>query len=65
LTPNSAQSYHSPHTADGTTPPPNSNNSAAAANGRGMSVHDMLHGGHPEQRAKNDNDMLSKLDRKK
>jgi len=30
-----------------------------------MSVHDMLHGGHPEQRAKNDNDMLSKLDGKK
>jgi len=67
LTPNSAQSYHSPHTADGATPPPNPSNSAGpAANGRsGMSVHDMLHGGHPEQRAKNDNDMLSKLDGKK
>lgn len=77
MTPNSAQSHHSPYNADGTTPPPNQTGSASssvnasAVNGRsGMSVHDMLggpspHGGHSEQRAKNDNDMLSKLDGKK
>lgn len=76
LTPNSAHSYHSPHNGpirdDGKTPPPAQPNSASSSvNGRsGMSVHDMLggpgpHGGHSEQRAKNDNDMLSKLDGKK
>jgi hypothetical protein len=77
LTPNSAQSHQSPYNGNGTTPPPKQENSngssfnAASMNGRsGMSVHDMLGGphpqsGHPEQRAKNDNDMLSKLDGKK
>ncbi|KAK5372625.1 hypothetical protein LTS13_006366 [Exophiala xenobiotica] len=71
LTPQSAHSFNSPHNApvhdDGRTPPPNQANSLA--NGRSMKVHDMLGnpltGAAPEQRARNDNEMLSKLDRKK
>jgi len=76
LTPQSAHSYNSPHHGpvrdEGRTPPPNQPNSAgSSANGRsGMKVHEML--GNPpsgvppaEQRARNDNEMLSKLDGKK
>lgn len=74
LTPQSAQSFNSPHHGaghdDGRTPPPNSTNAAAAvANGRsGMKVHEMLGnptGAAPEQRGRSDNEMLSKLDGKK
>lgn len=74
LTPNSANSYHSPHTGpvrdDGKTPPPGQPGSAGSSvNGRsGMKVHEMLGNPNPhnnEQRGKNDNDMLSKLDGKK
>ncbi|KAK5467975.1 hypothetical protein LTS15_000948 [Exophiala xenobiotica] len=71
LTPQSAHSFNSPNHApvhdDGRTPPPNQANSLA--NGRSMKVLDMLGnpstGAAPEQRARNDNEMLSKLDRKK
>ncbi|KAL6245236.1 hypothetical protein RBB50_008011 [Rhinocladiella similis] len=70
LTPQSAHSFNSPHHApvhdDGRTPPPGSN---SLANNRSMKVHDMLGnpstGVPPEQRARNDNEMLSKLDGKK
>jgi hypothetical protein len=75
LTPNSAHSFNSPHRPsvrdDGKTPPPGPGSAGSSVNGRsGMKVHEMLgssnhHGGHPEQRGKSDNDMLSKLDRKK
>ena len=71
LTPQSAHSFNSPHHApvhdDGRTPPPNQANNLA--NGRSMKVHDMLGnpstGVPPEQRGRNDNEMLSKLDGKK
>jgi hypothetical protein len=77
LTPNSAQSYPSPlngnHREQGNSPPPNSTSSPV--NGRGLTIHDMVggsssqngqlpHGSLPERRAKNDDAMISKLDRK-
>lgn len=76
LTPSSIHSTHSPHAgaADNRTPPPAQPGSAGSSqNGRsGMKVHEMLgNHGHVaprephDQRGKNDNDMLSKLDRKK
>ncbi|OCT54907.1 hypothetical protein CLCR_02924 [Cladophialophora carrionii] len=74
LTPQSAQSFNSPHHGpnhdDGRTPPPNQPGSAgSSANGRsGMKVHEMLGDPTrvpPEQRGRNDNDMLNKLDGKK
>lgn len=75
LTPNSAHSFNSPRTGpvhdDGKTPDPQPGSGDSSINGRsGMKVHEMLgspnhHGGHPEQRGKNDNEMLSKLDGKK
>ena len=74
LTPTSAQSFNSPRAApvrdDGKTPPPNS--AGSSANGRSMHVQDILSDKGddkmrvpPEQRARNDNDMLNKLDGKK
>lgn len=73
LTPNSAHSFNSPRVGpsrdDGKTPPPNS--AGSSANGRSMHVHDMLSDKGeekprvPEQRGRNDNDMLDKLDGKK
>jgi hypothetical protein len=76
LTPNSAHSINSPHHGpvreDGKTTPPQPGSAGSSVNGRsGMKVHEMLgssnhhHSIPPEQRGKNDNDMLSKLDRKK
>jgi hypothetical protein len=74
LTPQSAQSFNSPHHGpshdDGRTPPPNQPGSAGSStNGRsGMKVHEML-GDHTrvaaEQRGRSDNEMLNKLDGKK
>jgi hypothetical protein len=74
LTPQSAQSFNSPHHGpnhdDGRTPPPGQPGSAgSSANGRsGMKVHEMLGDptrAPPEQRGRSDNEMLSKLDGKK
>ncbi|KIV90876.1 hypothetical protein, variant 2 [Exophiala mesophila] len=74
LTPQSAQSFNSPHQGsahdDGRTPPPAHVNSAtSSANGRsGMKVHEMLGGptgGGAGERGRSDNEMLSKLDGKK
>ena len=73
LTPTSGQSFNSPRAAavrdDGKTPPPNS--AGSSTNGRSMHVQDILSDKGDEkprmleQRARNDNDMLSKLDGKK
>lgn len=75
LTPTSTQGLQSPHTGptheDVKSPQPHQTNSASSSvNGRaGMSVNEMITGSHGgplvEQRAKNDNEMLSKLDGKK
>ena len=74
LTPNSTHSFNSPHNGpfrnDGKTPPPGPGSAGSSVNGRnGMKVHEMLgspnhQGAHLEQRGKNDNDMLNKLNGK-
>jgi hypothetical protein len=74
LTPTSTQGLQSPlagpNHEDTKSPQPQQTGSASSSvNGRaGMSVNDMISGAHGpvvEQRAKNDNEMLSKLDGKK